>query len=219
VKRLALYGLAVVCGGSADDTAGKTLTVTAPIGEAELVPGGTVDVTWTLSDAAQLSIDAVALSSTTGPTLFDQQVPAGAGDFPFAGVDATAQPLPPGVYDLAFSVDGVASDATASVLVNGITVTAPAPGTTATATGTYSFDYTSATLRPLEVTISLGNIVVSDATINGELVPHDHLVSFTGTDTTGTAVPAGSYAVTITATDPSSALTYTVDGGTLDFTP
>jgi len=219
VKRLAIYALGVVCGGSADDTAGKTLTVTAPIGEAELVPGGTVDVAWTLSAPAELSIDAIALGDTSGPTLFDQQVPQGDGTFPFVGVDATAQPLPPGVYDLAFSVDGAAAETDANVLVNGIIVTAPAPGTTATATGSYAFEYTSATLRPLDVQVLLGTIVFSDETINGELVPHPHVASFPGTDTTGAAVPAGNYAVTITARDPSSALTYTVNGGTLDYTP
>ena len=213
MKRSIVCVLLAGCGGPA------TLTVTAPSGTAELVPGGTLAISWTSTGGGHLAIDAIPLQMSSGPRIFDQDVPDGAGTLPWAGVDVGATPLPPGVYAFAFTFDGAAVDSNAGAMVDGIVFTDPAAGTTVPASGAYDIKVTTVSQRPLDLTFTLGTLVFATKSIGGEFVPFGRTIHFDGTDVNAQPVPAGSYVVGVTAQDPSGPLTYAVTGGTLAWTP
>jgi hypothetical protein len=221
VKSAALVALLFL---AACDDEIVTLDVTAPSNSVELVPGGTVDFAWTLSTAAELRISATPIGVGSGPLIFDEDVPAGDGAFPWVGVDIDAVPLPPDVYDVELEaiVDGLTEDSTVrSITVHGIYFTDPAPGDTVTVTASHDVKVTTVSSRPLDLTFSLvgaTEIVFDTRSIGGEFVPFDRTVAFTGTDATGAAVPAGTYTVVVDATD-NDALDYRVEGGTIDWQP
>jgi hypothetical protein len=199
-----------------------TLTVTEPSGSVELVPGGTVDFAWTLTGGgAELVIDATPIGAGAGPRIFDQDVPAGDGTFPWVGVDVDATPVPPDVYDVELDavVDGFEEDfALRTVTVHGIQFLDPAPGeTVVVAATTYDLHVRTVSSRPLDLTYSLVDgateLVFFTDSIGGEFVPFDRTVVFDGT-----AIPAGVYSVVVDATD-GAGLDYRVEGGSIDWQP
>ena len=209
MKHALLLLLLPACGGDV------VFTLDAPTSQAELFPGETVDVDWNLAGGGgALRIDAVPIDGTDPIAIFDQDVPEGDGSFAWDGGG-----LPPDDYDLFFTLDDVEQDPMVDVMVAGVRFVDPAPGDTRAATGTYGIQLVTVTLRSLDLTTKLDDLVIDDRTIAGELVPHPRTISFDGTDTSGTPVPAGDYTVSVIASDPSSSATYTVTGGILSFTP
>lgn len=218
MKRLCLLSFLAACSGGADPV---TLEITAPEGLAEITPGGSVDVAWTITGGnAHVSVDAVRVGDTTGVTIFDQDVFEADVTFPWIGVDLDGNDLPPDAYDLVFTLDGVEQDHRASVMLDGFYFTDPAPGDHPAAQGSYDLQVVTVSLRPLDLETNLDDILIDQRSIGGEFVPHGRTISFLGTDTTGTPVPAGDYTVTLLATDPSTGQIFdSVVGGTLSFTP
>ena len=96
--------------------------------------------------------------------------------------------------------------------------TEPATGATTTASGSFDLHLRTVSLRPMDLTLWLGDHAIATRQINGEFVPFDRVITFDGLDTDGVAVPAGLYQVTVDATDGAD-VSYTVAGGTLDWTP
>jgi len=223
---LALAALAAGCGG---DRADVELTVTAPQVSAELLPGATIEIAWTLTGDAEIVVTVTPLEQASGIEIHDELAAAGDGGFTWDGRDTGGALVPPDVYDLevgAFVAGDPVDAVTRSVAVHGITITDPAPGATrviSAADGGGDLHYRTVSQRAIDVDTTLiagtDELLIDHRTVPGEFVPFVRDVHFTGSDLGGAPIPAGIYTVVVDARDPDSSLAYRVTGGMLDWRP
>ena len=229
MKRFVLLAALAACGPGDDP---HELTVIAPENLAELVPGATMELSWESpgSTSEALHVNVVA-----------QSVPGGI-DYPLRcngettetcdwdGTYGDFEPMPIGAYELRFSLNSAKDNYDSevrNVMLHGVTITDPARGEAFVVSAPYEVKFTVATMRPMELAISLDRtpftvgdeIGFSTVSIPGEFVPHGHTATFEGTDADGAPMPSGTYSVVIDAADPNSDLRYRVDGGVFVWTP
>jgi hypothetical protein len=218
---LALAG----CGD--DGGAAVALTITAPEGTAELVPGGTIELAWEVTGPAEVVLTMTPLNEPAGQVIYDEPVETGATTFVWDGHDLQGNLLAADVYDLSVAafVDGDPVDEQVrSIAVHGVTITDPAPGETRTilgSEGVVDLHYRTVSQRviALETKLLPGELLVDTRTIPGEFVPFTRDVAFTGMTVGGGAVPAGTYTVVVDASDADTDLAYRVEGGMIDWQP
>lgn len=223
-RSLLLLVLLTACDG--EGTADVTLTVTEPPISVELLPGGSIDIAWTLEGGpADVVVELFPLNEVEGVVLYDEAAPEGDTRFTWDGRDGAGTLLPPDVYDLEISayVDGVLADtAVRNVSIHGVIVTDPSAGTTRIVRGTdgqVDFLYLTVSQRVIALTTTLGTYVIDDRTIPGELVPFERTVHFDGADLQGVAIPTGVYPLVVDVTDPDGDLAYQAVGGMVDWRP
>jgi hypothetical protein len=219
-----LFTLLAACDG---DGVAVELTVVEPSATVELLPGGEIDMAWTVTGGdAELVISVIPLNETTGIVIHDELVAEGDGAFVWTGDDVDGAAVPPDVYDLDFTlfVDGDPVDgALRNISVHGVIVTDPGPGETVVVRGSdggADFHYVTVSQRVIMLTTSLDAIGIDERSIPGEFVPFERTVHFDGTDLAGGAIPAGVYTLTVhgwDADDPG--LDYERTGGTVDWRP
>lgn len=218
MTRALLLVAVAACGAEA---APVTLTIVEPVGTAELLPGRTVDLVWRLDGGgAEVVATMTELNTDTPRPIHDAHTPAGTTTFTWDGRDLGGALLRPAVYDLEVvaEVDGAAADgATLTLAVHGIRVTDPAPGAVRVVRGSdVPVDLTFVTVshRVLALATSVGDVVIDERTIPGELVAFSRAIRFDGA-----GVPAGVHRVTVAVTDADSDLAYEVTGGEVDWRP
>jgi hypothetical protein len=217
-----IFVLVAACGGGG--ASAPTVTVTAPEGFGELVPGKTVAVGWTATgDFAP--IDTTVALALRGGTATHTIVDHGVGGdgttaltdsgFTWAGLDRGSQPVPLGYYDLTIDLgDGPIDAGDAHVIVvqgvaftdtAAVTVSQAAPGT---------IDFETSTSSTIDVKMFAGTYPIADTSVPSELHPIARTVTWNGTDTGGAAIPPGTYALGGTVTDAAAGVTYSITGGT-----
>lgn len=223
-RSLLLLALLAACDG--DPAADVTLTVTEPPISIELLPGGTIDVAWTLEGGpAEVVVELFPLNEVTGTVLYQDTAPEGDTRFTWDGRDGDGALLPPDVYDLEITayVDGAIVDtAVRNVSVHGVIVTDPRAGDTRivrASDGQVDFLYLTVSQRVIALATTLDTHVIDERTIPGELVPFERTVHFAGTDLDGAAIPAGVYPLIVHVTDPDGDLAYQATGGMVDWRP
>ncbi len=211
-------GLAAGCGAGDDDTVPEyDFAITAPLGTSELLPDGTIPITWRLAGPrdAQLTIDLVSVTDDGAYTIVDETVGAGAGGGPWAGLDVDGALVPPDVYDLVATVlvdNGLVGSALRNVSVHGAYFIDPFPGLDVTVTGTEGMRdlrYVTVSQRVIRLVTSLDpdiavdgdELVIDERSIPGEFVPFIRIVHFEGTTLEGAAIPQGDYTLTLDGSD------------------
>jgi hypothetical protein len=213
------------CGDGAD--APVELTITAPEGTTEILPGGTIELAWELTGPAEVVLTMTPLNEPAGVEIYDELLDAGATTFVWDGRDLQGNLLASDVYDLTATafVDGDPVDESVrSVAVHGVTITDPAPGETRTILGSDAapkvrYRTVSQRVIALETRLLPGELLVDTRTIPGEFVPFTRDIAFTGMIVGGGEVPAGTYTMVVDASDADSDLAYRVEGGTIDWQP
>jgi len=225
--------LLAACG---DDGGGLVeLTVVEPSATVELLPGGDIDLAWTVTGGdAELVVSVIPLNETTGIVIYDEAAPEGDGSFSWEGLDVDGNLVPPDVYDLDFTlfVDGdPVDDALRNISVHGVIVVDPGVGETRVVLGSggeTDFVYVTVSQRVIMMTTSLDpdlaalgdEIAIDERSIPGEFVPFDRTVHFDGTDLDGTAIAGGVYTLVVDAADADDPeLVYRAVGGTVDWQP
>lgn len=225
--------LAAALAGCSDDPAPLELTLTAPVATVEILPGGAIEMAWTVTGSADLTITLTPLNDTDGLVIFDDTVAAGAGGFTWEGRDVDGALVPPDVYDLEVVayVDGDPADQVLRNLsVHGVVFTDPGPGEELTIVGSdlpHDIIATTVSQRVIELTFSIDpdaavdgdELAIFATSIPGEFVPFPRWIHFDGLDTSDVAIPGGDYQVVCDALDADDDLAYRVRGGTLHWRP
>jgi hypothetical protein len=218
----------------ADPGAGVDLAVTAPAGTAELVPGGTVSIAWTLRGGpATIQVDVIPLGREVGWRIHEEEGAApGPGGLTWAGRDRDGARVPPDVYDLVVTahVDGVlVAGGLRNLAVHGVVPLDPAPGQVRVVLGSQpdaELRYRTVSHRVIRLTTLLDpdpqvagdERAIDVQTIPGELVPFVRSVFFDGADLTGAPLEAGRYTLVVDADDDGE-LAYRTPGGIVDWRP
>jgi hypothetical protein len=211
------------------------LDVVEPSATVELLPGGEIDLVWTVTGGdAELVVSVIPLNEETGIVIYDEVAPEGDGSFAWDGLDVSGNLVPPDVYDLDFTlfVDGDPVDsALRNMSVHGVIVVDPGVGETRLVLGSEGetdFVYVTVSQRVIMMTTSvdpdlgvLGDeLRIDERSIPGEFVPFDRTVHFDGTDLDGVAIPEGVYTLVVDAEDADAPdLVYRAVGGTVDWRP
>jgi hypothetical protein len=231
----ALASLCLVLAACDGDGGPVELSVTEPEATVELLPGDTIDMSWTVSGGdGELVITVIPLNQPDGIVVYDEAAPAGDGSFAWDGLDVTGALVPPDVYDLDFTlfVDGDPVDsALRNISVHGVIVVDPGVGETRVVLGSdgeVDFVYVTVSQRVIMMTTSLDpdlgvlgdELRIDERSIPGEFVPFDRTVHFDGTDLDGVAIPGGLYTLVVDAEDADAPeLVYRAVGGTVDWRP
>jgi hypothetical protein len=207
------------CGGG---SSAPTVTVTMPEGVGQLVPTQTLAIAWTTSDF-QPTGTTVALAlrgGTATHTIVDHGV-GGDGTtaltetgFTWGGLDSGSQPVPIGYYDITVDLGSgpVDSGDTHVVVVQGVAFTDSAP-VTASSSAPGTIDFETDTVSTLDLKLYAGTHAIADVSVPSELHPIARTVTWSGTDTTGAAIPPGTYTLGGTVTDSAAGVTYAITGG------
>ena len=225
--------LAACVGNGVDET--PLLDVHEPSATVELLPGGEVAMSWTVTgDGAELVITLIPLDEPSGFVIFDDAVAEGPGGFTWDGRSTQGGLVPPDVYDLDFTLyfQGAPADtALRNLSVHGVVVTDPAPGELRVILGSEGetdVHYVTVSQRVIWLTTSLDpdldtdgdEIPFDERTIPGEFVPFLRTIHFDGADLDGLAIPGGVYRLVVDALDDDAPdLAYRAIGGTVDWRP
>lgn len=227
--------LLAACVADGDGTPTARLDVHEPSATVELLPGGEVEISWTVSGAgAELVITVIPLNQPSGFVIFDDAVAEGPGGFTWDGRSTQGGLVPPDVYDLDFAllVDGEPVDtALRNLSVHGVIVTDPAAGELRVILGSEGetdVHYVTVSQRVIRLTTSLDpdldtdgdELAFDERTIPGEFVPFLRTIHFDGADLDGAAIPEGVYRLVVDALDDDAPdLAYRAIGGTVDWRP
>ncbi len=205
-------------------------TLTRPTGATELVPGASVRFEWTPVDAPGAVVAFVLVEG-------EARVPVGTVDtslgvYQWSTADG-GQPVPMGVYRVqgvfggcALSAPPYDGGATRLVFAQGVTFA----DTSLTITGAQTpreLELTTVSLSSVELELLADptpgvdgdELVFATATVPGELVAMTRRHAFTGTTTTGAAIPGGMYRVVARVHAQDGAVVYDVAGPQLTWTP
>lgn len=225
--------LAASLAACGDDPAPFELELTAPASTVEILPGGSVELAWTVSGPAELVITLIPLNEEVGLVIFDDEVSAGDGGFTWDGRDVDGTLVPPDVYDLevvAF-VDGDPVDQVLRNLsVHGVVFTDPGVGEELTIVGSdlpQDIIATTVSQRVIQLAFSIDpddavdgdEHVIFETSIPGEFVPFPRWIHFDGFDVADVAIPGGDYRVVCDVVDADDDLAYQVTGGILHWQP
>ncbi len=229
MKYAALILALAACGG---DPAELELDLIEPSATVELLPGGAVDVTWTITGGdAEMVVTLTPITTDDTIIIYDEPAAEGAGGFTWDGEDVTGALVLPDVYDLEATlfVDGDPGDSKVRNLsVHGVYVTTPVPGDELTIAGSavpVDVHYVTVSQRVIHLRTRLvpavgAEILIDDRTIPGEFVPFERDVHVTGLDTAGVAIPEGDYTVVVDVTDDDDPdLAYRSTGGVVHWRP
>ena len=224
ILALALLGAASGC---ADDTT-TTFEITSPNGLGQFVPGGTLEIDWTVSgpfDPAKVEVELRSREGGGSYTIAQQ----GVGDvkvhdtgFTWAGLDTDRQTVPLGYYDLWVSMGAPLADQgdTHVVVVQGLAFTTPKasdPPLTVSQASPASLMFTTSTIGTLDVEMfaleGATQTPIHTMTVPGELHSVARELTWDGTDATGAPLPSGTYVIGANVTDQASAATYQTTGG------
>ncbi|HUQ08418.1 MAG TPA: hypothetical protein VM261_38270 [Kofleriaceae bacterium] len=208
-----------------------SFALTAPGGATELVPGSTVRLTWEPITGTSAVVAFVLVDG-------DERIPTGtaevsAGMHEFSTTNSGA-PIAPGVYRIQGAFGGCAlsepaydAGALRLVFAQGVTFA----DTSLTITGAQTprdIAFTTVSLSSFELELLVDptpggaagdELVFATGTVPGELVAMNRRYAFTGTTTTSTAIPAGTYGVVARVHARNGTLTYDVPGPQLTWTP
>jgi hypothetical protein len=232
VKRAAMiFAAAISIGANCDsNTPPPTLTVVAPQGFGEIVPGGSVDVTWEITggsiDPSAMSISLFSREDRTPTLIVDHGSGAGVltaptdAGFTWAGLDTLGHAVPAGYYGLEIDVGHGPIDAgdTHTLVVQGLAFTTPAPGGAPLAVSPAApadLDFTTSTVSTLDVELYAGTVLIKDVPVPGELRTIGRTITWDATDSTGAAVAPGTYALRADVVDAAAPASYSINGGSV----
>ncbi len=225
--------LSAALAGCTDDPAPVDLELIEPASTVEIVPGGSVDLAWSVTAAVDLTITLIPLNEDVGLVIHDAPVAAGDDGFTWDGRDTDGVLVPPDVYDLEVVawVDGEPVDQVLRNLsVHGVVFTDPGPGEELTIVGSdvpQDIIATTVSQRVIDLTWSVDpdddidgdERVIFETSIPGEFVPFPRWIHFDGFDADEVAIPAGDYRVVVDVLDADDDLAYHVAGGILHWRP
>lgn len=238
MRAFAALALVPALAACADDQGAEVapledFAVTSPDGFAELVPGGAVELAWTVTARPQLSLEIDLVAGVAPPWVIthDRVQP---GSFTWGGLDSRNQPLPPDNYRVRAAaiapddgtVDTFDGDAAHLVVVQGVRFRDASLAFTG-AQADRQIVLSTVTRSPMELTLALDpdpgragdELPLLTASIPGELVPFARSYPFTGRTAADGAVPAGFYVVAALISTRDGAVQYRIDGPGLTWTP
>lgn len=212
------------------DQVAESFALTMPNGATELIPNRSVRFAWEPIDEQGAVVAFVLLDG-------DRVVPVGGGETRLGthefSMDSNGQPIAPAVYRIRAIFGGCALSApayeagpTRLVYAQGITF-AEASLTITAAETPRDIAFTTVSLSSFELELLVDptpgtdgdELVFASNTVPGELVAMTRRYAFTGTTTSGTAIPGGTYRVVGRVHALDGAATYDVPGPQLTWTP